>query len=61
MTDVFQKFLTDIISAGVSAAAVAVLALNLDVTTDWRVVALAAGIGFVNGVLNAARRALPTS
>lgn len=54
------KFATDLVSAGISAAAVAVLALNLD-ATDARTVALAATIGFLNGVINAARRALPTS
>lgn len=54
-----QKFGTDLLTAGIAAASVAVLALNLD-ATNYKTVALVAAIAFVNGVVNAARRALPT-
>lgn len=51
------KFATDLVTGGVSFAAVAVLALNLDMTTPLGVFA-AAEAGFIGGVLAVARRKL---
>ena len=60
MKEALAKFIIDLATAGVSAAAVAVYGLNLD-TANAKTVAVVAVIAFLNGVINAARRALPTS
>lgn len=57
MTDALKKFATDLVTAGIAAAAAAVLALNLDAASP-KTVALVAVIAFLNGIVNAARRGL---
>jgi hypothetical protein len=49
------KFAVDLATAGVAGASGVLAVTNLDATSP-KVLAIAIGIGFLNGIINAARR-----